>query len=118
MDNRKELIRKYKEAPKPMGIFQIKNLKNNKIYIESSKNLDASINKYKFLLKYELCKNISLQNDWNKFGDNNFIFEVIDTLKPKEEPDINYSKELKTLEELWLEKLNPYNENGYNRLSC
>ncbi len=114
MEDRKELIRKYKETPRPMGIFQIKNLKNNKIYIESSKNLDASMNKYKFLLKYKLCKILNLQDEWNKFGENNFTFEVIDILKPKDEPDVNYSEELKTLEELWLEKLNPFNENGYN----
>jgi DNA-binding HxlR family transcriptional regulator len=115
MIDKKELKKKYKQTLPPMGIYQIKNLVNGKILIGHTKNLNAKFNSYKFQLAANLHSNKYLQEEYNKFGDENFTIEVLDRLEPKEDLTINYENDLITLEELWLEKLKPFNEKGYNK---
>jgi group I intron endonuclease len=112
--NKKELIKQYKQTIQPMGIYQVKNLKNNRIFIGSAKDLRGRINSNRFQLKTGAHFNKDLQNEYNENGDENFSFEVLDYLKPKDEAGFDYTEELKTLLEMWLEKLQPYDEKGYN----
>lgn len=106
MERKAELKRAYKETHTPMGIFQIKNKINGKIFIGSGTNVPAKINKIKFELKYLSCKIKQLQLDYDQYGEDNFSFEIIDRLEPKE-GEQNYKEELETLEEMWKEKLKP-----------
>jgi GIY-YIG catalytic domain len=115
MIDKKELKKKYKQTLPPMGIYQIKNLVNGKILIGHTKNLNAKFNSYKFQLNANLHSNKYLQEEYNMFGEEKFTIEVLDRLEPKEDLSINYENDLITLEELWLEKLKPYNEKGYNK---
>ena len=39
---------------------------------------------------------------------------VLDQLSPREGPDFNHREELACLEKLWLEKLQPFGNRGYN----
>lgn len=103
----------YKQTLRPMGIFQIKNLASGKIYIGRSTDLNGKINSEKFQLKYKLHMNKELQNDFNDMGEEKFSFEIIDRLLPKEKPD--YDGDLQALEEMWLEKLQPFGTNGYHK---
>jgi hypothetical protein len=48
-----------------------------------------------------------------KLGSNNFAFEIMDEL-PARGGDVDYRAELDALENLWLEKLQPFGERGYN----
>ena len=114
MPDRKEIIRQYKQKILPMGIFQIRNLVNGKILIGSSKNLQNFANRHKFQLKLGSHKNKDLQDDYSKYGETNFVFEIIDHLQAKEDPACDYTKDLKVLEDLWLEKLQPFAGKGYN----
>ena len=112
--NKKELINQYKQTIQPMGIYQIKNKKNGKIYVGSAKNLQGKLNSNKFQLKNGLHFIKEMQNDYNEIGEELFSFDILDYLKPKEDLNYDYTKELKILEEMWLAKLQPYNEKGYN----
>ena len=49
--NRKELINEYKQTIQPMGIYQIKNMVNGKIFLGGSEDLKGIINRNKFQLK-------------------------------------------------------------------
>lgn len=114
---RKEIIKNYKQMSTPMGVYQIKNLKNGKILVGSAKNLYARKNREMMSFSLKLCEIKELQEAWDELGDNGVVFEVVDTLEPKkDEPNYNYTKDLETLEELWLEKLQPYGDRGYNEL--
>lgn len=115
MIDRKELKKRYKETLPPMGIYQIRNLINGKIFVGSSKNLHAKLNSYRFQLEQGSHMNRELQEDYIQFGEKNFSFEVVDYLKPKEDLDYDYGEDLTVLEEMWLEKLQPYDEKGYNK---
>jgi len=113
--NRKDKIKEYKRSIQPMGVYQIRNKVNGKIFIGSSKDLKGILNRIKFQLKNKLHVNTNMQNDFNEMGEANFSFEILDYLEPKEDMEGNYTKELQILEKMWLEKLRPFNEKGYNK---
>ena len=53
-----------------------------------------------------------MQQEYNEAGEEGFPFEILDYLKPKDDLNYDYTKELKLLEEMWLEKLQPYKKKG------
>ena len=114
MKTRKEIHREYKERVKPSGVFQIKNMVNGKVLLGSSLNLEGSLNKHRFMLKIGSHPNKGLQKDWNELGPEQFSFEILETIQVKEDPNFNLKDELTLLEEIWLEKLQPFGERGYN----
>lgn len=99
-----------------MGVFQIKNKANGKIFIGSSNNLPAILNRFRAELKMGSCRNVVLQKEWKQFGPEAFEFEELENLKPLDDPGYNPADDLYFLEELWTEKLKPYGEKGYNKL--
>ena len=113
MDRKKELKQLYKEIEIEAGIYQIKNAKNEKIFIGSTRNL-KTLNGVKFMLENGGHSNKMLQDEWKHFGKDAFIFDVLKILKKKEDQYFNEKKELEKLEEEWLNKLQPYGERGYN----
>jgi group I intron endonuclease len=114
--NKKELIKQYKQTVQPMGIYQITNLENHKIFIGSAKDLRGRINSNRFQLKNGSHINKEMQRDFNETGEERFSFEILDYLKANEEADAcyDYTEDLKILLEMWLDKLQPYGEKGYN----
>jgi hypothetical protein len=114
MTDKKGLIKQYKQTIQEMGIYQIKNRINGKIFIGNAKNIKGILNSNKFQLKIGRHFNQELQQDYNKYGETNFDYEILDYLKPKEDQNYDYTEDLNILEDMWLDKLQPYNEKGYN----
>ena len=115
MDNRKDLKRAYKEIPKKSGILQIKNKVNSKVFISGRVNVDAFLNSNKAQLKFNSHRNKELQSEYNEFGADNFTFEILEYIKLEDDLNYDYSEEVALLEEIWLEKLQPFGEKGYNK---
>ncbi|XRG77881.1 GIY-YIG nuclease family protein [Rossellomorea sp. GAMAL-10_SWC] len=113
MSRKKELKMQYKETKVQAGIYQIKNVKNQKIFIVSTKNL-KTINGKKFELEAGSCTNKTLQQEWNEYGKESFVFEELEILKEEDISPLGIKGDLKRLEEKWLEKLQPYGERGYH----
>ena len=59
------------------GIYQIKCLSNNKIYIGSSINIYQRWKNHKWNLNKNTHHSIHLQNCWNKYGESNFEFKIL-----------------------------------------
>jgi len=116
MIDKNALKKQYIQNPPPMGIYKITNHANGKIFIGSHINVNGRINRHKFSLEMGIEEIKDLLEDFKKYGESKFTFEVIDILKPKDEAGVDYKEELITLEELWKEKLQPYGEKGYNVL--
>ena len=114
MQRRKEIHREYQERVKPSGVFQVRNLANGKVLLGSSLNLEGPLNKHRFMLQINSHPTKELQKDWNEFGPDQFAFEILETVPVKEDPNFNLKDELTLLEEIWLEKLQPFGERGYN----
>jgi hypothetical protein len=113
-NKKKELKREYLQNHTPMGIYQIRNTTNAKILIGASLNLRGALNGSKVQLNAGNYSNKSLQSEWNEFGSDNFTFEILDELAATEGSGHDYRADLASLEELWLERLQPYGERGYN----
>lgn len=112
--DRKALSREYKEAARPMGVFRVRNTVNGKSFVGSSVDLPSMLNRQRAQLGFGGHPNKELQRDWQAMGAEAFAFEVLDTLAPREEAGWDPADELRALEALWLEKLSPYGERGYN----
>jgi hypothetical protein len=118
---KKELASAYAQSFRPMGVYQIRNVKNGKIYVDGSMDLDGARNRLEFMKQTNLCTLRELQRDWAANGADSFVFEVLDQIKPREETLGNpselksYRDEVGALAELWMEKLQPYGDRGYNR---
>lgn len=115
MTDKKEIKRAYKQLLPDMGVYQVKNLASGKIYVSRAMDLNGRLNSEKFQLKNKMHMNRELQKDFDDLGEENFAFEVLDRLRPKEGAGLDHGQELKELEAIWLEKLQPYNEKGYNK---
>lgn len=87
-----------------IGIYKIENKINNKKYIGQSINIEKRWKEHQYLLNLNKHHNYHLQNAWNKYKEESFIFNII------EECD---EKILNDKEQHWIEMLDSYN-NGYN----
>ncbi len=98
-----------------MGIVQVKNMRNNRVSITASANTAGTINSIRFQLRMgAFLPSPELTKDWKEMGEQNFSFEVLDELKPVDDPDHDYGDDLKALEMMWMEKLKPFGERGYH----
>lgn len=98
------------------GIYCIRNIINNKVYIGKSKNIYLRISKHlsAFRKGTKGEHNDYFYNSWNKYGEENFEYFVLEYLNLDE-------KLLKERELYWMNIYNSYNSKyGYNlrRDSC
>jgi hypothetical protein len=114
MDRKKELKAQYKEMKPEAGVYQIRNTKNQKVYVDTTPNL-KTMNGRLMMLRAGSHKNRQLQEEWKQYGEDAFVFEVLEILEEKEEGYFDQNEELKKLEAKWLAKLQPYGERGYHR---
>jgi group I intron endonuclease len=64
-----------------IGIYKIQNKKDNKLYIGYSSDIKKRFTVHKCYLKKGLHENSYLQRAWNKYGEENFLFEIIELCK-------------------------------------
>lgn len=101
---------------KQSGIYAIVNKVNFKVYIGSAVDLTRRKNEHFASLRKGIHDNKRLQNAYNKYGEDNFVFDVVETVCTKEE--------LVSREQFWLDFSNSpkigYNINptAYSRLGA
>ena len=88
------------------GVYIITSISENKHYIGQSVDWKERLFSHKSALKYNYHRNLHLQNAYNKYGKNNFIFEILEETE---------EKFLFSLENYWCNLLNVHNSKyGYN----
>lgn len=87
------------------GVYKITNLVNGKFYIGSSNNIEHRWKEHISDLSNGVHINSYLQNAWNKYGSNNFKFEILEEC----EENVQFQKEQE-----YLDKLSPFDTRGYN----
>ena len=89
------------------GVYQITNNENLKIYIGSSKQIEKRWKAHIRELNNNKHSNKFLQEDWNKYGEKSFKFEILE----ETDEDLRWN-----VEQEYLEDLIPFyrNGNGYN----
>lgn len=89
-------------------IYKISNIINGKIYIGSTNNYNRRIKSHIKSLNNNCHKNTRLQRSWNKYGSNNFKFEILE----------NVNGNLLEREQYYINTLKSYNKSiGFNILS-
>ena len=73
------------------------------------------MNRHKFQLSSGSHPNRELQTDWTNLGANDFEFEIVEQLEPRQDPSFDAKAELEFMEKMWLERLKPYGVRGYNK---
>ena len=114
MSTRAESKRAYKETEKQAGVYQVKNTANGKVLLGGTMNLHGPLNRHRFTLKIGSHLNKELQREWNEFGEAAFVFEVLEVIKKRDDPDFSLEDELSARERQWVEKVQPFGERGYN----
>lgn len=115
MIDKKKLREDYKSLINPMGIFAFTNKMNGKVFLASSLNLKNKDVRLKMSLNNNLYPNKEFQDDWNKDGESNFTYDVLETLEINDDPNYNYKEDLEILESIWIDKFQPLSENTYNK---
>lgn len=113
--NKKELIKEYKNQKHPAGLFIVKNLPENKMFIGKSLNLPAKIRGITFELEMGSHAYSNLAQDFKRLGKEKFEISILDEIEVKDETEKELRSELETLEEMWVEKLKYEGITFYNK---
>lgn len=104
--NKKELLASYKERKMVGGICAIKNAVTGKLLVMSTNDIQGCKHRFDFSQKTGSCVSMKLQNDWKKYGNSAFAFEILEQYEKKETQALEeFKNDIKVLEEMWLEKL-------------
>ncbi len=104
--DRKKLVATYKDRIVTGGIYIVRNLRNNKILIDTALDITGIRNRFDFAKKMGTSFSPKIQNDWDSDGEGCFVFEVLEELeKGKTQNSKEFSEDLKVLKEIWKEKL-------------
>lgn len=88
------------------GIYQIRNLKTDKVYVGSAISFSKRWNRHKYDLRNQKHHSQHLQNSWNKHNEENFVFEILEECS---------REQLIEREQYWLDKTQSYCcKRGYN----
>jgi len=104
---KQQFIYPSKELYGKHGIYKIENIINKKLYVGSSVNIYSRWCVHLDLLRKNKHENQYLQNAFNKYGENNFIFNIIEI--------VNDKNDLLNKEQYWIDKLKVCDRTiGYN----
>jgi hypothetical protein len=105
MTNRKTLKRQYLETKTRAGVYAIRNEITGRALVAGSTNVQGTLNRHRFELQHGQHRNARLSQDWVEHGETSFYFEVIDMVKPSEDPAFNAVQELEMLVCLWRQEI-------------
>jgi hypothetical protein len=103
--DRKALIREYKQRRPPMGVYRVQSTVTGRALVAASTDMPSMLNRHRAQLRFGGHPTRALQADFAEHGEASFVFEVLDTLPPRDEPDYDPIPDLAALEDMWLEKL-------------
>lgn len=115
MKTRKEFKEEYKQMKFKIGVFQIKNNINGKVFIGSSTDLIAIWHANRLQLNCGMHSNSDLQKDWKQFGAENFSYKILEEINQSDDTLVDYNKNLKILEELIIDEFQAFEDKGYHK---
>ncbi len=96
----------HERMPNTPGIYRITCKPTGKFYIGSAVNLRRRRNEHFGSLRNNRHHSITMQNAWNKYGPDAFIFEVLEYILL---PELLIARE-----QYWLDTLKPFGKRGFN----
>ncbi len=90
-----------------MGVYRVTDSISGQSLVGWSLDLPARLNRHRAAFESGAHPEKDFQRAWNDHGATTFEFEIVDTLEPSDDPAYNPADDLKTLEQMWLDKLAP-----------
>lgn len=118
-DSRNQYKQDYKDTKQDMGVCRVLNTANGKFLLDKSTDMRARLNRHRAELQFGKHHNKALQKDWNEFGSSSFQFDYVEVLPHlRDKPDYDPAEDLELLLEMYLDKLQPFAEKGYNKIKA
>ncbi|MEW5920577.1 MAG: GIY-YIG nuclease family protein [Bacillota bacterium] len=112
-DRRKALLLAYKDRKVFGGVYKITNTSNNRFWLNTAISVQGDKKRFEFSQKTNSCVFPSLQKDWNEYGAEAFVFEILEEIEIKNtQTTREFKEDLKVLGEIWREKLAQSGETG------
>ena len=88
------------------SVYQLRNIVNGKVYVGSSTDTKGRFRGHRSHLRGGYHPNKHLQSAWNSYGEDKFVFEIIEQITPDQ---------IVVCEQKWIDKTNCTDERfGYN----
>lgn len=78
---KKELLKEWKNCRPEMGVISISCKPTGDLFLGISKDTRAEFNSNRFKLSVKLHSNKQLQELWDRYGENEFEYSVLEVLK-------------------------------------
>lgn len=103
--SRKAHIRAYQEAGRRMGVWRVHSSESGHGVMGTSRDLPSMLNRQRAQLSMGTHPDKELQKEWDAGGADAFVFEVLDTLEPRDDPGYDPADDLEELGRMWQERL-------------
>jgi len=103
-ESRKESIRKFKEKKSLLGAYAVRCTTTGRVWVGTSRNLDATKNGCWFCLRNGSHMEKSLQTEWNAQGESAFQYEILSALEEDIHP-LEIDDLLKEQKKNWVARL-------------
>ena len=104
-ERQRQLKQHYREAGPAMGVFAVRNRASGRVRVRASLNVAGAMQRMRFELGLGQHRDAALMAEWRRDGAAQFEFELLDTLKKRDDPAHDYRAELDALLALWREEL-------------
>lgn len=88
------------------GIYTITNRETGRVYVGSAVRLGYRWGNHRSMLRRNRHPSVILQYAWNKYGENAFVFAVVEVVPDK--------ADLIAREQAWIDQLQSFGPRGYN----
>ena len=102
--SKKESIRAFKERKPLLGVYAVRCLATGRVWVGTSRNLDATKNGCWFMLRSGSHQEKSLQAEWNTRGEEVFEYKILDFLDEDVHP-LQIADLLKEKKSTWVARL-------------
>jgi hypothetical protein len=103
--DRKQKIRRYKETPRPAGVYRVLRRSTGRMLLGASVDAPAMLNRIRAQLDLATQPNRQLQADWDVDGAGGFDFDVLDLLAPADDASRDVRADLEILLGLWTDRI-------------
>lgn len=95
---RKKITDAYKARRAVGGVFEVRNSANGRSLVQYATDIKGSRNRFEFSQATGGCAFKPLQEDYNKYGNKVFSFEVLEQLEQKEgQSDESFTRDIEAL---------------------
>ncbi len=87
------------------GLYCIKCLGNNKLWLRATTNMQSAKNRFAFSVSTNSCPEPCMSEEWKHFGASKFLFDILEEIKKKEtQTEREFTSDVHTLLKLYTER--------------